>query len=258
MVTLIKSGFLRKNSKGLKMSKQTKVLIWGENRDRIWMTLNSCKDVFPEAQIYIGSGDINQQNIRMVEILCSYSKVEFMPNCDGKLDFIGRFKDDPFVFCNEGVLVNRSVKQYEGDVGEGKIVFANIKLDDGRFLNECSQISGAFQQATDHYVTGLGLGQTFIFFISGGGINYPEYFKGNNGEGVTLSQLNDSEIKDFYVRYSGDVDIKVSQQGYYILVRGIKEIDGIHAGTEDQVKAMVSEEIYNLVIKKIDHETNRT
>lgn len=233
-----------------------KILIWGEDRDKIWPTLNSCRDIFPMSEVTVGCGDRFQQNSRMIETLCGFAKVGFEPDYRGKLDFIGKHKDDPIMFCHEGVLVNKTIKPYTEELTDGDMVFANIKIDDGRYLNLCDERRGAFESPTEDMITSPG-GQNLTFFLSGGGLTYPTFFTGNFGEGLILPKMNNSEIKSCYVRFGGNLDLQISQEGCYVLVMGLKSTGLWDNETEMIVKEIIDEAIYDLVVSKVEHDLKR-
>ena len=230
-----------------------KVLIWGETREKVWATANSVKDLVPDSNIIIGCGDPYQQDARILESFAGFCNHEFESGYNGKLDFIAKHKEDAFVFAVQGVLFNPSMADYLKPY-EGNITFFNLGLDDGRFLANCSPTQGGFLEATET-MRNIPGGQSLLCFASGGKINYPEFFKGGYGEGLTLSQVNPSEIVKGYFRYNGNLDLQITQAGFFNLVMGLKTT-GLFEEHGEEVSKIVEEEVRDRVYKKVEKELN--
>jgi hypothetical protein len=228
-----------------------KILIWGETRERVWTTAGSARDLFPDCQIIIGSGDEFQQENRMLESFAAFGKFDFKGGYDGKLDFIADHKDDPFLFAMEGVLLNESIKEYT-NTELGGLTFFNIALDDGRFLAKCNPAQGGFSEAFDVPQEFEG-GQNLLCFHSGGGIKYPKFFSGNFGEGLTLSFINESRIVKGHVRYIGNLDLQITQKGFFVLMMGLKST-GLFDEHQKESGEIVEDEVRERVLLKVEKE----
>jgi hypothetical protein len=239
----------------LRRKAKVKVLIWGENRERVWSTANSARDCIEGCEIIIGTSDPFQQEARLLESYAGFCSFHFESGYEGKLDFIAKHAEDPFVFAMEGVLFNEGIKNHLIQF-EGKMAFMNIAIDDGRFLSECNPMQGGFLEPTKEIKTSDKGGQSLICFISGGKLKFPTFFKGNHGEGLTLSMVNNSSIVDEYVRYIGNLDLQITQSGYYVLVMGL-HATGLIEQHGDEVKSIVEEEVKERVFRKVERDINR-
>lgn len=232
-----------------------KALIWGETRERVWATVNSIRDVCGDIEIIIGTGDPYQQEGRTLEAFAAFSKIKFENGYRGKLDFIKAHHEDKFIFAIEGMLINESIREHlDQDVGE--IAFANIKIDDGRYLAKCNDVVGGFLEPNRGPIVCDKEGQTLMFFISGGGLKYPKFFTGSFGEGVTLSCVNPSKITDAYVRYIGNLDVQITQSGLYVLAMGLTST-GKFLDNKKELEGFVEPRVSERVFTKVEFDFNR-
>jgi len=232
-----------------------KALVWGENRERIWNTVNSIRDIDEDIDIIIGTSDPYQSENRIIETFASFAKVKFENGYRGKLDFIKAHKDDPFLFAIGGVLINETIRENLVQL-EGHIAFMNIKIDDGRYISKCNPVTGSFIEPTKNPTEIENEGQVLICFISGGKIKCPEFFMGGFGEGVTLSTINNSKITDSYVRYIGNLDTQITQAGFWVLTMGLS-LTGKFLEHKSELENIVDSKISERVFKKVEFDINR-
>lgn len=179
-------------------------------------------DIWPDAKIIIGTRDPFQNESKLTETFCSFAKIEYETGYMGKLDFIRAHAGEEVFFMQEGILLGEGLRDvYPPEADE--ILFGRLLTDDGTALIEVDELGG-FKGPDDKF-TGVsvriaGGRQRLMCFWAGKGVKYPEFLTGDNGEGVTICDTNRTAVEPFSYRYLGDPNLKLSQMGMCVLIKG--------------------------------------